>query len=408
MQLDSHFPTLSFARERRIALISLHADPTSTVGAPENGGVTVYVRELARAFAAEKWEVDIITRRTSPTQPARESRFDATVVRIDVGPARPLANDDIAAFLPQACDAMRRLARERDYAFVSSHYWLSGVAGEAAARACGVGHVHTLHSHGVARRQRDAVTLERIEAERRLLRDATIVALSASHLPVFHKKYGMVSDAHVVPGGVDTERFCHADRAAALLSLGLSPDVTWIGYVGRLTREKGIDDLLKAFALSRSRGCDAQLFVVGGARKKSRIPDLSEQARNLGIVDAVRFLGSIANDDVAVAFQAADVIAVPSHYEAFGLVALEAMATGTPIVASDVGGLRDLVKEERGGKRVPARDASAWADALAEALQPHELRRRASLAMRADNEDIRSWRSVARSIASIALARSHA
>lgn len=289
MQLDSTIPALSFARARRLALVSLHADPTTTVGAPENGGVTVYVRELARAFAAEGWDVDVITRRSAPRQPSRESRFDANVIRIDAGPAAPLSNDDIAAYLPRACDAMRALARERDYAFVSSHYWLSGVVGEAAARACGMPHIHTLHSHGVARKRRDPVTIERIEAERRLLCDAKIVALSATHLPFFRKKYGTVGDAHVVPGGVDTQRFCWSDRAAALAALDLSPDATWIGYVGRLAKEKGIDDLLAAFALARSRGCGASLFVVGGARTSSRIPFLSERARHLGVADAVRF-----------------------------------------------------------------------------------------------------------------------
>lgn len=390
-----------------VLLISLHADPTTTVGAPENGGVTVYVRQLARALAAQGWPVDLVTRRQSPAQAEKEYRDGVNVVRIDAGPAQACSNDEIANFLPEACRAVRALAAARSYRFVSSHYWLSGVVGDAIAREYGIPHVHTLHSHGVERKKRDQITLRRIEAERDLLQRAKIVALSKGHLAVFRHKYGIDAPASVVPAGVDTERFRPGDRNAALRALGLPVDRAWIGYVGRLAKEKGIDDLLHAFALLRVRDHRAGLFVVGGAGARSRVPELQLLAEHLGVANAVRFLGPIPNADVAYAFQGADLIAVPSHYEAFGIVALEARAAGVPIVASDVGGLRDLVKPQTGGERVAPRDFVAWAQALDRALQPQVLRERRALALQKTRDDLYSWEHIADAIAGIALAQAH-
>lgn len=386
-----------------VLLLSLHADPTTTVGAPENGGVTVYVRELARALAAQGWDVDIVTRRQSPLDPEREPYLGAHVVRIDAGPAQPLANDAVAAYLPQAFYAVQRLAGERGYRFISSHYWLSGVVAQRIAGELGIPHVHTPHSHGVERKQRDDVTRYRIEAERNLLRKAQIVTLSKAHVSLYRRKYGVEREVHVVPAGVDTERFAPADRGSALRALGLSPEFSWIGYIGRLTKEKGIDDLLHAFALLRMRTKNAGLFVVGGAPARSRIPELALLTERLAIADAVHFLGPIPNDRVALAFQGADVIAVPSHYEAFGLVALEARATGTPVVASDVGGLRELVKPESGGERVPPGDYVAWARALEIALNPQVLLERTKAASLSGDGEVHSWSVIACRIAAIAL-----
>lgn len=409
MLLDYDLPLPRHAsRIGRVLVISLHADPTTTVGAPENGGVTVYVRELARALVAEGWPVDLVTRRHEPERPEREERDRINVIRIDAGPPKALSNDDIARYLPQAYDAVRALAAARSYRFISSHYWLSGVVGDRAAREFNIPHVHTLHSHGVERKKRDDVTLTRIEAERGLLERAKIVTLSKTHVNVFTQKYGIDAPVSVVPAGVDTARFRPGDRGAALIELGLSGQGPWFGYVGRLAKEKGIDDLLHAFALLHVRRPDAGLFVVGGARARSRVPELNDLANRLHIGDAVRFLGPIPNDKVARAFQAADVLLVPSHYEAFGLVALEARAAGVPVIASDVGGLRELVTPENGGARVAPGDYIAWAQEMERVLHPHVLQQRRTLALREMRGDVYSWRTVANTIASIALQGAHA
>ncbi|HET6895574.1 MAG TPA: glycosyltransferase [Candidatus Baltobacteraceae bacterium] len=406
LDYDLPLPRHSFG-VGRVLLLSLHADPTTTVGAPENGGVTVYVRELARALAEEGWPVDVVTRRRDPDAPEREDRNGVNVIRIDAGPPKPLRNDDIAKYLNHAYDAVRALAAARTYRFVSSHYWLSGVVGDRIAREFSIPHVHTLHSHGVERKKRDDVTLERIEAERALLQRAKIATLSKEHVNIFRQKYGVDAQFNVVPAGVDTSRFRPGDRGAALSELGLGPERPWFGYVGRLAKEKGIDDLLGAFALLHARRPDAGLFVVGGASERSRIPELKQLAQRLHISEAVRFLGPIPNDRVPTAFQGADVLLVPSHYEAFGLVALEARATGVPVIASDVGGLRELVSAQTGGVRVPPKDYIAWAQEMERVLQPHVLRQRRALALREMRGDVYSWRTVANTIAGIACAQTH-
>ncbi|HEY8321641.1 MAG TPA: glycosyltransferase [Candidatus Baltobacteraceae bacterium] len=384
-------------------MLSLHADPTTTVGAPENGGVTIYVREVAAALAADGWTVDVVTRRQAASEPAAQYYRGFRVVRVDAGPAAPLANDEIAAHLRPAVEAVRGLCRATRYDFVSSHYWLSGAIGMEISAEFGLPHVHTPHSHGVERVARDPVTLRRIEIERALLRDVPIVTLSDAHVELHRTAYGVAKvDAHVVPAGVDTARFFPGDRVRERVELGLDPDAIWVGYIGRLTPEKGIDDLLRALAIARERGSTARLFVVGGAAQGSRIPELGLLAERLGIAAAVRFVGPIPNAAIAGAFRAADVVAVPSHYEAFGMVALEARATGVPVIASDVGGLRSLVGPETGGDRVPARDPIAWADALERAFAPGELadRRRRALEMR--GEGVLAWIDVARRVAGVA------
>ncbi len=392
-----------YALSRSVLIVSLHADPTTLVGGMENGGVTVYVRELSHALASEGWEVDVVTRRQSPGLPDRERTDGFDVIRIDAGPPKTLRNDEVAEFFPEARDAVLKLADKRAYRFVSSHYWLSGILGETVRHETGAPHVHTLHSHGIERKKRDPVTLERIEAERRLLSSTPIIALSKAHIALIRQRYGVEANVYVIPAGVDTQRFRPGERSGALHALGLASSKRWIGYVGRLAKEKGIEDLLHAFSLLHIQRPDVGLFVVGGSSGRARIAYLAELAERLHIADVVRFIGPIENLNAAWAFQGADVIAVPSHYEAFGLVALEARACGVPIISSDVGGLRDLVAQESGGARVPPRDRTAWARALAEVLRPDELRRRKDLAIQYRGDEVYPWSTIAKRIASVAL-----
>lgn len=389
---------------RALLIISLHADPTTVVGAPQNGGVTIYVRELARALVEDGWSVDIATRREDPHKPTFEDFGGARIIRVPAGPALHLRNDGIAEYLPQALAALRFQTITRSYAAISSHYWLSGFLGAALAGELNIPHVHTLHSLGVSRTTRDAVTSRRIEIERMLLRSAGIVTLSGDELDIYARRYGVIPPrATVIPAGVDMTRFTPGDRSQARRALDLDERGPWIGYVGRLTVEKGIDDLLRAFALLQTMTSLPRLFVVGGAQHNSRVPQLQHLAAELGIERSVRFLGPIPNRKLAPAFQAADTIAVPSHYEAFGLVALEARSCGIPVVASDVGGLRELVTPESGGCRVPARDPAALATALVQALDPRELTTRAAAARNARAARAHAWPSIARRVVDFAL-----
>lgn len=403
MLLDPTQPNVRHSsRFGAVLLLSLHADPATVVGSPQNGGVTVYVRELARALAAQGYGVDIVTRRQSPADPSVQPYHGARILRIDAGPAEPCGNDEIAQYLPQACEAVLQLCKRRAYRFISSHYWLSGIIGERAARENGIPHLHTLHSHGVERKERSAITQARIEAERCLLQSAEIVTLSAAHPKLYRSHYGIERPVHVIPAGVDTGRFMPGDRDTALRQLGLSPAQTWIGYIGRLSKEKGIDDLLCAFALLHRRNPKAALFVVGGAASNSRVPELRRLTQHLHVAGAVKFLGPVPNASVHAAFQAADVIAIPSHYEAFGLVALEARAAGAAIVAADVGGLRELVDERSGGERVAPGDFLAWADALERATTPRILTERRRKALEMHDDGVHSWAGIASQIADIA------
>lgn len=366
---------------KRVALLSLHADPSTVVGAPQNGGVTIYVREFARALAALGHDVDVITRRTSDSQVDESLTNDFRLVRIPVGPPVELENDAIAEHLHEAVGAFERLASARAYDVISSHYWLSGFVGQQVASRRGIRHIHTLHSHGVAHKTRSELVSKRIDIERSLLRDAHVVALSSEHRELFAREYGVTPrNLAIIPAGVDLERFNPGPALAARRILGVRPDAVYVGYVGRLAPAKGIDELISAFALLRAKGSHARLLVAGGAKKNSRVDTLRALASRFGAAQHVDFLGQIPNARIADVFRASDVVAIPSHYEAFGLVALEARACGTPVVASDVGGLRELVRPESGGARVPASDLIAWASELQRATEKEELARRKQLA----------------------------
>ncbi|HET9028724.1 MAG TPA: glycosyltransferase [Candidatus Aquilonibacter sp.] len=388
---------------RSIAIVSLHADPSTRVGSLQNGGVTIYVRELARAFARDGARVDVYTRRTDSLQPREETIDGYRLRRIDAGPAAEIDNDAIAEHLEAAYAHAKRLFNGESYDLISSHYWLSGWLGKRLSRDTATPHVHTLHSHGTARRIRDAVTQKRIEIERELLRTERIVTLSTEHREAFMREYSLIPPhLAVVPGGIDLSRFTPGSQSDARAHLGLDPRAQYVGYIGRLAKEKGIDELIASFALLAPLRPHARLFVVGGAKRNSRIGELRALAAHFGIADRVDFAGALPNDAIADAFRACDVIAVPSHYEAFGLVALEARACGIPVVASDVGGLRELVRPRDGGARVAPSQPMAWAQALQTALTEPERSIRRMRALESDLSSY-SWQSIAQRIAAFGL-----
>ncbi|WP_224386910.1 D-inositol-3-phosphate glycosyltransferase [Pseudonocardia sp. ICBG1293] len=373
---------------RRVAVLSVHTSPTEQPGTGDAGGMNVYVAQTAIRMARRGVEAEIFTRATSSDQPPTvELEPGATVRFVAAGPFEGLGKDDLPSQLCAFTAGVLRAEARHDpgwYDVVHSHYWLSGQVGWLARDRWGVPLVHSAHT--LARVKNAALAAgDTPEPRVRVIGEDQVVAEAdrlVANTEIESKQLLDLYDADphrtvTIPPGVDTDRFRPGDRAAARAALGLPAGAVVLAFVGRIQRLKAPDVLLRAAAelVARAPELRARLVVlVAGGPSGSGLAEptsLHELAAELGITDLVRFLPPRAGDELVTVYRAAGVVAVPSHNESFGLVALEAQACGTPVVATRVGGLPVAVAEGRSGLLVTGHDISDWADALGElALDP--------------------------------------
>jgi D-inositol-3-phosphate glycosyltransferase len=373
----------------KIAVLSMHTCPLAPLGGWETGGMNVYVRELGRALAARGVKIDIFTRRQA-TDVADVVEFapGARVIHIDAGPHRHVDKYDILDYLPDfACGIQRfRALTGASYDLIHSHYWLSGRLGLLFADRWGVPMVSTFHTlaqlkNRVAESAAEREQAVRYEIERRTMAGSDrIVALTAVDRQQMLRHYGQQAPIVVIPGGVDLQRFSPQPRSSARARLGLPEGRKVILFVGRIQRLKGLEVLLRAFG--RLNDLDAELLIVGGRRgtthESREISRLQHLATRLGIAERTRFVGAVPHEELPAYYSAADVSVMPSSYESFGLVAVESLACGTPVVATRVGGLTSIVRDGETGLLVPWRDAEMFAERLQRVLRDDGLRERLS------------------------------
>lgn len=375
----------------RIALLSVHTCPLAALGGKETGGMNVYVRELARELGRLGLGVDVFTRSQNPAIPQVVPLGEgARVVHIEAGPAAPVPKGEVSGHLgafAEGVEAFRRAERLR-YDLLHSHYWLSGVVALGLREAWGIPVVHMFHTlaelkNAAARHPDDLEPRPRLEAERRIARGADrLVAanpVERAHLAWY---YGADADrVRVIPCGVDIGLFSPRDSCEARARLGLDADRVLL-YVGRLAPIKGVETLLRALALLKADGFgarDLRLLVVGGGieeRWDGEGGRLRALARRLGVEAWVEFRGAQPQDLLPEYYAAADLCLMPSLYESFGMVALEAMACGVPVIGSRVGGLAVTIREGVTGALVPEGDPRALAVRIG-VLLADEPRRRA-------------------------------
>ena len=349
--------------------------------------MNVYVRELGRALAARGVAIDIFTRRQS-TDVADVVEYSpgARVIHIDAGPHRHVDKYDVLDYLPDfACGVQRfRALTGVSYDLIHSHYWLSGRLGLLFADHWGVPLVSTFHTlaqlkNRVAESAAEREQTVRYEIERRTMAGSDrVVALTAIDRQQILRHYETHSPIDVIPGGVDLDRFSPVPRARARATLGLNPDQKVVLFVGRIQRLKGLEVLVRAFA--RLGDLDARLLVVGGqpgtGPESREISRLRHLVARLGIEDRTGFVGAVAHAQLPLYYSAADVTVMPSSYESFGLVAVESLSCGTPVVATRVGGLTSIVHDGETGLLVPWRDAEMFAESLRRVLEDSDLRQR--------------------------------
>lgn len=390
----------------RIAQVSAHTSPLAPPGGSTTGGMNVYVLELSRELARLGYEVDIFTRRDGDLPSIEELAPNLRLIRIDAGPAAPIDKEEIVGYLPDFARNMRAfIAREGlGYDVIHSHYWQSGWVGTLLARELRVPQVAMFHTLGEVKNRARISEQEpkrRIRHERTIARRATAIVTASAHERFLLERYYDADPAriHTVPCGIDTDRFRPLDRATSRRSLGLSEDRPVVIWVGRLERLKGVDILLGALAQLETR--DFTLLIVGGDEGASVLrAELETQAAEAGITANVRFTGPVPHDELPVYYSAAEVCAVPSYYESFGLAAVEAMACGIPVVASRVGGLVSTVTDGVNGYLIPWRCPEPFAEKLEVLFGNPELRANFGRAARESVKRFR-WETVALDIAAL-------
>jgi D-inositol-3-phosphate glycosyltransferase len=390
----------------RIAQVCAHTSPLASLGGRETGGMNVYVLELSRELARLGYEVDIFTRQDGEYPPVEQLAPNLRLVRINAGPSEPVEKEEVVGSLPWFAQGMLDFVASegRGYDLVHSHYWQSGWAGGIVARRLGAPHAVMFHTLGeVKNRARisEQEPLRRIHHERAIVRRADAIVTASDHERGLLQRYYAAEPErlHTIPCGIDLELFRPLDQRASREALGLPLDSPVMCWVGRLEKLKGIDILISALAQLDERGFT--LLIIGGDERAGAIrAELEAQVREEGLEGHVRFLGAVPHDDLPAYYSAADVCVVPSYYESFGLVAVEAMACGTPVVASRVGGLISTVTDGVNGYLIPWRCPEPFAEKLEVLLHNPELRANFGRAARQSVERFR-WGTVALQVAGV-------
>ncbi|MRR29717.1 glycosyltransferase family 1 protein, partial [bacterium] len=354
----------------------------------------VYVAELTRHLGTLGIHVDIFTRSQDDHVPhvIHSLGYGNRVVHIPSGPEVPLPKPDLPTYIPKFVEGIKHFACDKGlrYDLIHSHYWMSGIAGEALKAEWDVPVLQMFHTLG---KMKNRIALSddemegdyRIEGELRVMRTADkIIAATQAEESQLEFLYGVKSNKiRVIPPGVNTSRFYPIPEDEAKEAIGDPGTGKMLRFVGRIEALKGIDILLRALALMKQQGLfqthPHHLAIIGGDPDCGEYSQTAEMARikhlcaELGIGDLVVFLGKRDQETLPYYYSAAEVVIMPSHYESFGMVALEAMACGTPVVASQIGGLAFLVQDGVTGYAVPDGDPELLSQKLTELILDPDL-----------------------------------
>jgi D-inositol-3-phosphate glycosyltransferase len=379
----------------RIAMLSYHTCPLALLGGKDTGGMNVYVREVTRQLGIMGIHVDVFTRSQDEHVPhiLHDLGYGNRIVHIRAGPEVPVPKSELTGYLPEFVQGIQDFADSKNitYDLVHSHYWMSGIAAMELKTVWHVPIVHMFHTlvimkNRVAQTPDEVEGEYRLEGERKVLQNADrIVVATPAELAQLQWLYQAdVSKMVIIPPGVDIGRFYPIPPDEAKEFIGVAPCGRMLLFVGRIEPLKGLDVLIEAIGIMSHKGLMKDnpfcLAVIGGDpdvcpedmdKEMARLQALREQ---YGLEDFVAFLGQRSQDSLSYYYSAAEAVVVPSQYESFGMVALEAMACGTPVVASQIGGLAYLVQDGVTGFTVPVDEPEALANRLTALLLDPNLR----------------------------------
>jgi D-inositol-3-phosphate glycosyltransferase len=377
----------------RIAMLSYHTCPLATLGGKDTGGMNVYVRDLTRELGRLGIHVDVFTRSQDEHVPhvLHDLGYGNRVVHIPAGPEQPMPKKELIDHIPAFVDGVRHFAQEKNlhYDLIHSHYWTSGIAAEMLKSSWDLPIVHMFHTLGemknrVATSDDEKEGAYRLDGERRVIANADrIIAATLAEQAQLQWLYK--ADARkvvVIPPGVDSGHFYPIPADEAREFIGIPREDRMVLFVGRIEPLKGLDTLIRAMSCMRMGEVEkpAYLVIIGGdpnvspEEMSAEMTRLQALCRELCLDRMVVFLGKRGQDTLPYYYSAAEVLVMPSHYESFGMVALEAMSCGTPVIASQVGGLAFLVQDGVTGFHVPNGDSDALCARLSMLLSDHALR----------------------------------
>jgi D-inositol-3-phosphate glycosyltransferase len=376
-------------------MISMHSSPMGELGARDTGGMSVYVGEVARRLAQKGYAVDVFTRLQRPGSREVLQPFpNVRIIHLRAGPPECLPQSLLYGHLPEffaGLEHFRKVESVR-YDLVHSHYWLSGQSGRWARKQWQVPHVFMFHTLGILKNRNAGAEKEpdvRITVEQELATECDLI-LAGTEREKCHlvELYGTLPQRiRVVPCGVDLERFRPTKPEEARARLGLDGADPVVLYVGRFDPVKGVERLLAA-ASGLRRDLPLRLVLVGGGGENAREDRaLRALCAELALEDCVTFAGRRAHNELPDYYRAADALVLPSHYESFGLVVLEALACGTPVIATRVGAVEDIIRPGVNGWVVAENSPASLAEGMRRVLEQRHTQKATADSIRATAAD---------------------
>lgn len=392
-------------KEHKLAFLSIHSSPFSQPGIGDTGGMSIYIRELSKQLVKFGCSVDIFTRCNDPQLPEFEvitSRL--RIINIQAGKPEAVDKLLIYSYVPDLACQIANYCRQNElhYDIIFSHYWISGICGLYLKTWWQIPHLIMFHTLGAVKNAigigEDEPDL-RIEEEKLLTRECDrIIASTRKELDFLNLYYGTNSEkVSIVPCGVNMDLFKPMEKAMARKLAGINnAEDRLVLFAGRIERLKGLDQLIKAIALLRNK--HLRLLVVGeDGNRRGEVDHLKSLATQLGIADLVSFPGLIEYEKLPLYYNAADVCVFPSYYESFGLVPLESLACGTPVVATPVGNLPKIIIPDLNGYVVPDNSAENLAVKINQIIShPHDWSKKQFLIRESVLEY--NWNHIARSL----------
>jgi D-inositol-3-phosphate glycosyltransferase len=374
----------------RIAMLSAHSCPVGDLGAKDTGGMSVYIREIARKLGEKGHSVDVYTRAHDPRdKQVYEIGPNARLIHLRAGEDRSVHKLALYSYLPEFTCNLENFRKQNGlkYDVVFSHYWLSGWAGKLLQQWWQVPHMIMFHTLGAVKNVIGVGEAEpqlRLETERDLARTChLVIAPTEKEKENLILHYGVSPErVSVVPCGVNLELFQPIDRRLSRDRLGFA-DEKIILFVGRIEPLKGIEQLLRAMPYL-AKEHQSKLVIIGGDKdSQQEIERLKGLSRSLHIQNSITFSGMVKPEQLPYYYSAADVCVIPSYYESFGLVALESLACGTPVVATDVGDLSNIIREGEAGYVIKENDPRILADKIKLVLSRPVSNRETTIGIRA-------------------------
>jgi len=372
----------------------MHTCPLATLGGKDTGGMNVYVRDLTRYLGKFGVHVDVFTRSQDEHVPhvLHDLGCGNRVVHIPAGPESPRPKHELVNYLTEFTDGILAFAESKDisYDIIHSHYWLSGLAAEQLKKKWNIPLIQMFHTlallkNQVARSSDEMERISRIEGEKKVVKFSDrIVVSTIDEKKQLRALYNADSKKiQIISPGVDISRFYPIPEDEAKEFINIPKDEKMLLFVGRIDPLKGIDTLIKAIAQMRKSDvmsqCPHYLYIIGGDPNSEKIEESREMDRlkklctELGVGDLILFMGIKDQDTLQYYYSAAEIVIMPSNYESFGMVALESMACGTPVVATQVGGLQHLVQDGKTGFIVPHDDPEALEEKITQLICKPDL-----------------------------------